>query len=296
MSNLLFLNKRKKEFEARLQKSLCGFGEETSLKKACSYALLSEGKRFRPLIVLLVAEALGADAPWDAALSVEYFHTASLIADDLPCMDDDDERRGKKSLHQEFGEPIALLSSYALITKAFEKIHDASKSLKGGQDQIALIALKTASELAGIKGATKGQFFDIFPPEANLDRIKEVLYLKTVTLFEVSFIFGWLFGSGDIKKIEEVKRLAYHFGMAFQISDDIRDFSEDSKKGEGMNMAIHLGVEKAKDCFFEELELAKKQLEKLQLNSEALLKIFSLLQKRLERVHPKGLISHDFSA
>src|SRR5689334_6318506 len=106
--------------EQEIARSILCFGEKTKLRDACEYAITNGGKRFRPLIVLLIAEALGNGLNvYEAALSVEFFHTSSLIADDLPCMDNDDERRDKPSTHKVYGESIALLASYALITAAF---------------------------------------------------------------------------------------------------------------------------------------------------------------------------------
>ena len=190
--------------EQEIAKSIVSLGNKTKLRDACEYALTNGGKRFRPLIVLMVAEALGKGLNVnDAALSVEFFHTASLIADDLPCMDNDDERREKPSVHKVYGETIALLASYALIIAAFEKIHSNSKVMResstpysGSSDKVCVIALESASSCAGIQGATGGQFMDIFPPYLNLEVIKQVIYQKTITLFEVSFIFGWIFGGG----------------------------------------------------------------------------------------------------
>src|SRR5579863_9558332 len=122
MTSHFFFHRDK--IEQEIAKSIICFGEKTKLRDACEYALTNGGKRFRPLIVLFVGEALGCGLNvYEAALSVEFFHTASLIADDLPCMDNDDERRDKPSLHKVYGETIALLASYALITAAFEKIH-----------------------------------------------------------------------------------------------------------------------------------------------------------------------------
>src|SRR5271155_2067965 len=121
-TSLFFFHRDK--IEQEIAKSLLLFGEKTKLRDACEYALKSGGKRFRPLLVLLVAEGVGNDLNvYEAALSVEFFHTASLIADDLPCMDNEDERRNKPSLHKVYGEAIALLASYALITAAFDKIY-----------------------------------------------------------------------------------------------------------------------------------------------------------------------------
>src|SRR6202167_2596390 len=98
------------KIEQEIAKSILSFGEKTKLRDACEYALTTSGKRFRPLIVIFIAEALGNGLNvYEAALAVEFFHTASLIADDLPCMDNDDERRDKPSLHKVYGEAIALL-------------------------------------------------------------------------------------------------------------------------------------------------------------------------------------------
>ncbi|MBI3237198.1 MAG: polyprenyl synthetase family protein [Chlamydiales bacterium] len=227
-SNFFFHRDR---IEQEIAKSIVAFGEKTKLRDACEYALTNGGKRFRPLIVLFIAEALGHGLNvYPAALSVEFFHTASLIADDLPCMDNDEERRDKPSLHKVYGESIALLASYALITAAFEKIHvngsimrEASPPFSQFSDKACVLALESASYCSGILGATGGQFFDLFPPNQHLETIKQVIYKKTVTLFEVSFVLGWVFGGGDITKLERVKKAAYHFGMAFQTADDLGD-------------------------------------------------------------------------
>src|SRR5258708_26357 len=98
--------------EQEIAKSILCFGEKTKLRDACEYAFRNGGKRVGRLIVILIAEALGNDLNvYESALSVEFFHTASLIADDLPCMDNDDERRDKPATHKVYGEAIALLAS-----------------------------------------------------------------------------------------------------------------------------------------------------------------------------------------
>ncbi len=202
--------------EQEIAKSILSFGEKTKLRDACEYALTTGGKRFRPLIVILIAEALGHGLNvYESALAVEYFHTASLIADDLPCMDTDDERRDKPSLHKVYGEAIALLASYAMITGAFEKIHSNAMVMRDGRapfcefgDRACALALESATHCSGIIGATGGQFLDLFPPNQNLDTVKQVIYQKTVTLFEVSFVLGWLFGGGEIERLDKVKKAA----------------------------------------------------------------------------------------
>jgi geranylgeranyl diphosphate synthase, type II len=271
--------------EQEIAKSISQFGDKTKLRDACEYALTNGGKRFRPLIVLMVAEALGNGLNvYEAALSVEFFHTASLIADDLPCMDNDDERREKPSLHKVYGETIALLASYALITAAFDRIHRNAKVMKEAgvpykdfSDRACVLALETATHCAGIVGATGGQFLDIFPPTLSLDVVKQVIYKKTVTLFEVSFVFGWLFGGGDIYKLELVKKTAYHLGMAFQIADDLGDMVQDEKKQREISMARLVGKERALLLFDEEMRSFEKSLRELGIFTPSFQKMSDML-------------------
>lgn len=273
------------KIEQELARSIALLGDKTKLRDACEYALMSGGKRFRPLIVFMVAEALGKGlSVSEAALSVEYFHTASLIADDLPCMDNDDERRDKPSVHKVYGETIALLSSYALITAAFEKIHKNAAMMKQSgypydilSDRACVLALESATHCAGIHGATGGQFMDVFPPHLTLDVVKQVIYKKTVTLFEVSFVFGWLFGGGDFSRLDDVKRAAYHLGMAFQIADDIGDLSQDEKNQRDINMARLVGKERSFVLFSEEMKAFEKQLTQLNLLTPSFQKMSDML-------------------
>ena len=274
--------------EQELAKSISRLGEKTKLRDACEYALTNGGKRFRPLIVLMVSEALGKDLNVsDAALSVEFFHTASLIADDLPCMDNDDERRDKPSLHKVYGETIALLASYALITAAFERIHcNAAVMRESGlfsseaSDLVCRLALECATHCSGILGATGGQFLDLYPPTLNLEMVKQVIYKKTVTLFEVSFVFGWLFGGGDINLLEKVKKAAYHLGMAFQIQDDLGDVIQDEKNQRDISMARLVGKEKAFVLFKEEMALFEKHLKDLRIYTPSFQKMSDMLYQQ----------------
>ena len=271
--------------EQEIAKSILSFGEKTKLRDACEYALTNGGKRFRPLIVILIAEALGNGLNvYEAALSVEFFHTSSLIADDLPCMDNDDERREKPSLHKVYGEAIALLASYALITAAFEKIHTNTIAMQQAgppfshfSDHACALALESATYCAGILGATGGQFLDLFPPNQNLDTVKQVIYKKTVTLFQVSFVFGWLFGGGDVSKLEKVKRAAYHFGMAFQTADDLGDMLQDEKKQREMSIARLIGKERALLLFDEEMRHLRKELQELGILTPSFEKMCDIL-------------------
>lgn len=274
--------------ERELARSVSSLGDKNKLRDACEYALLGGGKRFRPLIVLMTAEALGNDLDvMQAALCVEFFHTASLIADDLPCMDNDDERRDKPSLHKVYGETIALLASYALIAAAFEKIAHSATTMKNSKtpfaersDRVCAIALEHASICSGITGAAGGQFLDMYPTNFTLETMKTLIYQKTVTLFEVSFLFGWLFGGGDLDRIEEIRNTSYHFGMAFQIADDLDDMLQDEKNQREMNIGRLLGKERAYALFEEEMKKLEEHLRALELFSPSFQKMCTLLAKK----------------
>lgn len=283
-SNFFF---HRDKIEQEVAKSILSLGDKTKLRDACEYALKSGGKRFRPLLVVLVAEGLGHGLNvYESALSVEFFHTASLIADDLPCMDNEEERRNIPVLHKVYGESIALLSSYALICAAFEKIHCNAALLKEAglpfssfADRACVIALEHATRCAGIMGATGGQFFDLFPPSLNLDAVRQIIYQKTVTLFEVSFIFGWVFGGGDLSQIDRLKKAAYHFGMAFQIADDMGDLAQDEKNQREINFAKHIGKERALNVFNDEMQQFQKLLTELCLDTPSFKKMCGMLTK-----------------
>ena len=275
------------KIEREVAKSILSLGDKTKLRDACEYALKSGGKRFRPLLVLLIAEGLGHGLNvYESALSVEFFHTASLIADDLPFMDNEEERRNIPVLHKVYGEAIALLSSYALICAAFEKIHRNAAILKESgphfssfADRACVIALEHATRCAGILGATGGQFLDLFPPALNLDNIRQIIYKKTVTLFEVSFVFGWVFGGGNLEEIESLKKAAYHFGMAFQIADDMGDLTQDEKNQREINFAKHIGKEQALNVFNEEMCQFQQLLVELKLDTPSFKKMSGMLMK-----------------
>lgn len=265
------LMQMKSEIDVSLVKT---FPKKNKLSEAICYSLQGEGKRVRPMIVYVVAEALGHGLNVnEVAQASEFFHTASLIADDLPCMDNDDFRRSKPSLHKVFGETTALLASYALISEAFRKIYQNGETMKQGKEPFSsnaekatLIALECASRCSGVEGATLGQFIDLFPGSQSLEEVERVIYLKTIALFEGSFVMGWVFGGGEVEKLDSVKKLAFHFGMAFQIRDDISDMEQDAKKKQHVNMALAIGEHAARKRFSKELNRAERLLHELNLH------------------------------
>lgn len=263
MSDLSFIKPYKQQFEAYLKEAIPSLCEKSKLRDACEYALLNGGKRIRPVIVLMMAKALGFQKiPLEASLSVEFFHTASLIADDLPCMDNDDFRREKPAIHKVFGETVALLASYALMTEGFEMIYQMARK---ASNEVGMLALSFATKGSGIRGATGGQFLDLFPKGHQLEEICQVIEMKTITLFETAFVFGWLFGGGEIVKLELIKGAAYHFGMAFQIVDDLDDLEQDQLNEKSPNLAFCLGHKKALLLLKKEIQKFESIMKKLQI-------------------------------
>lgn len=266
------LEKYRKRIDQELAAAVEQMGAPSSLRDACAYALLNGGKRLRPMLVYLIAEAMGRKRDVSsAALSVEYFHTASLIADDLPCMDNDDMRRNQPALHKVFGESVALLASYTLVAAGYGAIYDASRRLKeqfpkesGEIDAITTSCLETVTRCAGLRGATHGQFLDLFPPDQSLETILAIIYQKTATLFEIAFVLGWLFGGGSMHRLDDVKQCARHLGVGFQIADDIQDFKQD-KKSSSINIARVMGLDLARERFDEEMQGLNQSLQSLGL-------------------------------
>ena len=286
--NKIFLDLRKK-IEKALKNEINFMGNKTSLRDACEYALLNGGKRFRPLIVLLIAKTLNKNyEPIEAALACEFFHTASLIADDLPCMDDEKIRRDKPALHLKFSESTAILASYSLISCGYELIYKNAKTLenflpKAESNNICMLAIETVSKYAGIHGATGGQFLDLFAKEVSLDQIIEIIHKKTISLFEISFVLGWIYGGGNLNKLDLIKKCSYHFGMAFQIADDIKDFDEDFKKNKNLNIAIALGKKQAKEYFNNQIIKTKDLLKQLNLFSSKFFTLINFLERKLSK-------------
>jgi len=250
------------------------FGK-SPLFPAIESVLMSPGKRFRPGLVLHIADELSFSADVSfAALAVECFHTASLIVDDLPCMDDEAFRRGKPALHRAFGESTALLVSLGLIAEGYGLIAKnvrvlQKQNLKHSLDaeRLGMLALENVAKNSGFSGAISGQFADLEAKNLNLATLQRIIHQKTSALFEMSFVFGWLFGGGDLALLPEVKKAASHFGMAFQIADDLDDMEEDLRIKRGANLANAFGVQTAKDILKREQDAFLSCLSKLKLGA-----------------------------
>lgn len=194
---------------------------------ASRYSLLDGGKRIRPIMLLEFYRLFGGedDCAYNFACALEMIHTYSLIHDDLPCMDDDDVRRGKPSNHKQFDEATALLAGDALLTEAFNV---ASKTL-GIAPEFIVKALNVLATNAGISGMIGGQVMDISAEKGEDVDILEIYRLKTGALLNSAATIGAVLAGADDEQIEKCGIYAEKVGIAFQIIDDILDFEGDAE-------------------------------------------------------------------
>ena len=212
---------------------------QKDLFDAMRYSLLAGGKRLRPVFVLDFCRICGGNyltaLPFAAA--VEMIHTYSLIHDDLPCMDNDDYRRGKLTNHKVYGEAMAVLAGDALLTAAFNKITTAKLDA-----ETLVEAVRVLSDCAGELGMVGGQVLDI-QGEKRICTAEEVLNIhtgKTVALIRAACVLGVLAGKGSVEQIAAASDFAYHVGLAFQIRDDMLDvIGEQEKLGKAVGTDVN---------------------------------------------------------
>lgn len=206
---------------------------EAELIKSMKYSLKAGGKRVRPFLTLAFANACNADveSALPFACAVEMIHTYSLIHDDLPCMDDDDYRRGRKANHKVFGEDIALLAGDALLTLAFETAL-SEKSVKSAGAENAAKAARALAKYAGALGMVGGQTIDLMHENKNasVDVLKEMDIKKTSGLIIAACEMGCICAGADESKINAARVFGENIGLAFQIIDDILDVTSTDKE------------------------------------------------------------------
>ena len=194
------------------------------LYDAMRYSLLAGGKRIRPVLVLETCRICGGDtkAALPFAGAIEMIHTYSLIHDDLPCMDDDDLRRGRPTNHKVFGEATAVLAGDGLLTAAFEVMLENSGELP---PQRALDAAACLAAAAGGRGMVGGQVLDMAGEghSLGLHEVEELQRLKTGALIAAAAEMGCILAGADEEKRGAARRYAQKLGLAFQIQDDILD-------------------------------------------------------------------------
>ncbi|WP_034550851.1 polyprenyl synthetase family protein [Carnobacterium funditum] len=266
----LFEKREKPLIEAALIKYLDnGTYRDGTLSQAMRYSLTAGGKRIRPLLLLATVQSLGGDVTksYEIATALEYIHTYSLVHDDLPAMDNDVLRRGKPTNHKVYGEDIAILAGDGLLTQAFEIA--SVGSLPDAKKVALILALAKA---AGPMGMVAGQTEDIEGEnqKLSLGLLKAVHEKKTGELLKFSIYAGGLIADVSPTVNRLLDEFAAHFGLAFQILDDIMDVIGDSTelgKKTGMDATLNkstypalLSLEGAKKALENELNHARKNL------------------------------------
>lgn len=246
-------------------------GDESNLYAAMRYAVLSEGKRFRPLLLICTGESFGAkrELLLPFACAIEFIHNYSLIHDDLPSIDNDDWRRGQPSCHRAFGEDVALLAGDGLLTLAFEIMAEAP--VPENLVSRKLEAIFEVSRLSGPKGMIAGQFMDVklASPQLNEEKIIELMEKKTGALIMASVKVGALIGGASREVIGLMEEFGRRLGLAFQIRDDILDAAQKAELKLPRPNFVHLvGLKRARHWLHRLVIEAADLLEKAQLLTE----------------------------
>ncbi|UQZ46621.1 polyprenyl synthetase family protein [Bacillus sp. PK3-037] len=264
MTNKLasFLAERKKTVEKQLFVYTENLNIPDSLKKSMLYSLEAGGKRLRPLIVLAVLNAYGKSEKdgIPVGCAVEMIHTYSLIHDDLPCMDDDDLRRGKPTNHKVFGEATAVLAGDGLLTESFKLITSHVSDEVSAEKRLRLV--NELISAAGTEGMVGGQIADMEAEnrQVTLEELESIHERKTAKLLGFGVIAGAILADAPEEEIETLRVFSRHIGIGFQIRDDILDL-EGSEEKIGKRVGSDTTNDKSTYPSLLSLEGAKKKLD-----------------------------------
>ena len=282
-----YLARIAKEAEAKFDEHLPPVSDRPCrLHEAMRYSMFAGGKRLRPGLAKAAFDMFGGkgDKIWLATSALEMLHTFSLIHDDLPCVDNDDYRRGKLTSHKKFGEATAVMAGDALCVQAFELMGRAGDAR----------AIEVLAHLLGTYGMIGGEMTDIEceGTKVNLEIVDYIHYHKTAALIEASLQVGAMLAGADDKSIEAIRNYGRSIGLAFQIVDDIldivstteelgKDAGSDIEKGKATYPSI-VGLEnsrvKAKELYEESL----KALDGLECDTSILRSIAAFIITRVK--------------
>ena len=243
---------------------------EQKLIDAVRYSLSLKGKRVRPSLTLAFAELCGGsiEAAMPFACAVEMVHTYSLIHDDLPCMDDDDYRRGQPANHKVFGEDIALLAGDALQSMAYTTMlsEEAVAAVGGAR---AARAARILAEKSGVLGMVGGQVIDLSMEHktVGIELVRLMEEKKTANLIEAACMIGCVVAGAEDEKINAAERYAHAIGLAFQIVDDILDVTSTAEE---LGKPIGSDADNEKNTFMSLLGIERCRESVAQLTEEAI--------------------------
>ena len=261
-------------------------GHQKVIMEAMEYSVMAGGKRLRPMLMQETYTLFGGEGeliePFMAAL--EMIHTYSLVHDDLPAMDNDDYRRGRKTTHVVYGEAMGILAGDALLNFAFETAAKAftlfpEKSLEIGK------AMQVLAGKAGIYGMIGGQVVDVESAGCNLskDKLDFIYELKTSALIESAMMIGAILAGAKDEDIKAVEKIAKNVGIAFQIQDDILDVTSTVEE---LGKPIHSDEKNEKTTYVTlvGLEKAKEYVENISMEAIELLRTFQTDDSFLEEL------------
>jgi geranylgeranyl diphosphate synthase type II len=253
------------------------------LREAFSYCLTG-GKRFRPVLVMAAAEACGmpGEKVMPAAIAMELIHNFSLVHDDLPCMDNDDYRRGKETCHKKFGETEALLAGDAILIHSFEILSGNAK-IEGISPVSVVRVVELFAKAAAHQGMTGGQVLDIRAANGTIEPNKEILAeihnKKTGALITASVVAGGILAGADENSLALLKIYGENIGLTYQIIDDILDMETDPEKN-AISFPAIFGYEESRKMAFDATEKAVRSLDSFGIGAEPLRLLAVFLRDR----------------
>lgn len=264
------------------------------LHEAMRYSLLGGGKRLRGALVLLSCGVVGGEekGALPIAAAVEAIHAYSLIHDDLPCMDDDDFRRGKPSNHKVYGEAVAVLAGDALLTLAFELLSEVASEDTADQQERALAVIREIACAAGSRGLVGGQVVDL-QSEGKIigeETLEFIHRCKTGALLRASVRAGAIWGGANGEKLQALTEYAENLGLCFQIVDDLLDVvgdearlgkkvGADRARGKATFPALY-GVEQSRRMVAQLVDQGKKALRTFGNSADELREILEFVARR----------------
>ncbi|MDF2001197.1 polyprenyl synthetase family protein [Bacillus pumilus] len=287
-----FLTTRKQAIEDYLFTYVQELTIPEDLKSSMLYSLKAGGKRLRPVLVLALLHAYGKNEEdgIPVGCAVEMIHTYSLIHDDLPCMDDDDLRRGIPTNHKVYGEATAVLAGDALLTESFRLITSQLSSSVSADQKLRIVEELVKS--AGALGMVGGQFDDMEAEQkqVSLAELESIHARKTGKLLTFSVAAGAMLAGASDDDIEKLREFSYHIGIAFQIRDDILDLEGNEEKigkrvgsdtaNEKSTYPSLLTLSGAKEKLHEHITRAKEIVSNLQLEQQLLHDLCDLIASR----------------
>ena len=269
-----------------------GSARPARLHEAMRYSLSAGGKRLRPVIVLGTSDIFGIsdETAVPAAVAIECLHTYSLIHDDLPCMDNDDLRRGRPTAHKAFDEATALLAGDALLTHAFALLSTAYAD----RPQLANALTREMAGAAGSQRLIGGQMADLLAEkkaDATADELEFIHLNKTAAMIEAALAMGGLVGGASEIQLSSLRQTGRHLGLAFQIIDDVLDATADSstlgktagkdaRAGKTTFVKIH-GLERSRQLATDHTARAKTALASIERDTSFLAALIDSMANRV---------------